>query len=226
MESNDQKKLRPEEKQIRMSALTTKNGPEVTVIARDSFFGIDANGKCILTTEPDTKTFSIKLQEDDTIITFDRKKIQSIYNDKIISTEIYKTLIDILNDQIKLMNPTADSAIKHAHIEEAILKLPRQMEAVRTLLASIKLLDIEKQKFFLKDNHINTEISFGVNKVVMDRLYYLPELIKGCKLIKPKPGADTYKVVSNYTSKTMGAIGLEHTLRLSEKHRQKARRSF
>ena len=183
MESDNQKKLRPEEKQIHMQVYKTENGPEATIIARDSFVRKGENGKTIFNMQADLETKSIKLQEDDTIIKLDRKKIQSLYNEKIISSDTYKALIDILNDYSATFNQSKNSTLSYVATEKTLLKIPQQIEGIRTLLASIDLIDIEKHKFPLKDEHINSETSFGANKVLMDRLYYLPELINACRLI-------------------------------------------
>ena len=215
---NDQKKLPPEQRQICALIQGKEGGSEVKVVARESFLKIGDDGKTTFDTEPDRENgFGIKLKPDDAILSFDRKKIQKLYENKTISLETYNALLEMLDSQDSLFKAARGPGFTFESQDTS--KALDQMAAIRNLLSIDELCNASNnaaRNRIAKNKRINPETSFAPPSVLMDRIKYIPELLNQSVL---KRIGETYKVTSNITVDDLGKIGLEYTLKISDKYK-------
>jgi len=188
---NNQKKLPPEQRQLTAQLKKTENGQEVTVIARDCFFepGKDGKQNCNIETDA-TAPAGIKQQPDDVVITFDRAKLQNLYQERTISQDIYNSLIEMLNNHNKALelservnNPNeADHESCEQELQKVLSADPTdQIAAMRSLLMISESFinnNNVNQKTTLRNKHINPEIIQLAMRITAKLLKKLRRAIK------------------------------------------------
>ena len=216
MESENTKNT-SDQKHIATTFYSTDDNGEIRVIARESFFKLNAEGKKELSLTPAEDGHGIKNEPGDIAITLNRSKLQSLLSSGQIEPEDFNAIIGILENQNKpkeLINTSAKTEAK---------KFMTGALAIRKLISLSEILNdknLTKTETAFKDKKGKIDSSsFGFVKALADRLYYLPNLIENAGVYPPKEGSSTYKIKSTFKTGNMGEIGLEHNIRLNKENK-------
>lgn len=224
------------QKQIITEILPTKKGYEATVIARDNFMYKDQTGKLQINMSVDSKSKKLLFMPGDETITFNKEKLKNLHKKGEIPSDVFEQLMELLHDcerRLELAKAIQQSKdgernLLEQQLLQSLQKDPshqiRAINAIRELLEKVSLKEVnneilnELEPFQFNPLPIDKQKDcFGINKHLMDRFTYWPELLNSARLIVPNQGQHTSKIRAKIEAKNMGTIGLEHTLSLSNK---------
>lgn len=203
------------EKEMLAILSNSENGSEMKVILRDTFLEVNPDGQRLLKmpTQP---------HPDDESITFNKQTIQHLINSGTVTEAVGNALLSLFDNhekKINLSNKSSDKSLNvnieqtiHEEIAKEASQVPLQLQAMRQLFDIDGFLNKNKNHQILFKKNVYSPECIGITKALMDRLYYLPELLNQAELFQTSSGEFIVTAKLENSDKSVGEIGLEYIL--------------